>query len=141
VAATPFDTASYLNQRRSINSQAQTAQDRLQYDRQQFEAMRRLADQNYESGWANQRTQVPRGMGRRNMLNSGVYGRALSSFFANKLASDFQRQAGLSQQMADFDWRGTDIEQQRSAALVQLEAERQARRAQIAATLQQMRSN
>lgn len=141
MADSPFNTASYLNQRRSINQQSQTARDRVQYDRQQFEAMRRLADQTYESGWANQRTQVPRGMGRRNLLNSGIYSRALASHFANKIASDFNRGVDMSRQVADFEWRTADIDQQRAAALMALESERQARRSEIAATLQQLRGN
>lgn len=141
MAASLFDTASYLRQRNSINRQARSAQDRLQFERQQYEAMQRLANQGFQSSWNQRQTQVPRGMGRRGLLNSGIYGRAMASHFAEKMAADFARQSDIARQRNAFDWQLTDIQEQRTQALAALEAERAARRQELAAQLQQFRRN
>jgi hypothetical protein len=141
MAETPFDTAAYLGQRNSVNRQAQTARDRIQYDRTQFDAMRRLADQSFQSSWNQRQARVPVGMSRRGLRNSGVYGRALATHFAERTAADFARQADLARQSNAFDWQLTDVAEQRTQALARLEAERAARRQQLASQLQQFRSN
>jgi hypothetical protein len=141
MATNPFDTASYLSQRRNINTQAQTAKDRLQYDRQNFEAMRRIADQQFQSGWNTNRARVPNGMARRGLINSGIYNKALAGFFAQKMAADFSRGQDTANQLANFNWQMTDIDQQKALALNELEAARQGRRSELASQLQQFRSN
>jgi hypothetical protein len=74
-------------------------------------------------------------------MNSGIYNKALAGFFAQKMAADFSRGQDTANQLANFNWQMTDIDQQKALALNELEAARQGRRSELASQLQQFRSN
>lgn len=134
--ANPFDEATFFSRRNALNSQANRRRADVNTQRRQFEAYEApRAAEDFKFGVAQGRARVPNGLGRRGLLNSGVYRQALANFArsAQLGAEDLQR--GLASRRSAFEMALQDIEDQRQMALNQLNLERQGARAQSAALL------
>lgn len=134
--ANPFAEAAYQSQRTALNSQANRQRAQVESQRREFdafEAPRAISDFKFNVGQG--RSRVPAGLGRRGLLSSGVYRRALADFArqASLGAEDLQR--GLAARRSAFQMAIQDIEDQRRQALNQLVLERQGQRTQSAAVV------
>jgi hypothetical protein len=134
--ANPFTEAAFFSQRNNVNSQANRRRADVDLQRRQFEAFeapRAVEDFGFNVGQG--RARVPNGMGRRGLLSSGIYRRALADFQrqAQLGAEDLQR--GLSSRRSAFEMAIQDIEDQRRAAIDQLNLERTGSSMQAAALI------
>jgi hypothetical protein len=130
----PFTEAAFFSQRANVNSQANRRIAGVQGQQREFEAYdapRAVEDFRFNVGQG--RARVPNGMGRRGLLSSGVYRRALADFQrqAQLGAEDLER--GLASRRSAFEMAIQDIEDQRAAAIQQLDLERAGSRMQAAA--------
>lgn len=132
--AAPFTESAFFSQRNNVNATANRRRADVDGQRRAFQAFdmpRAISD--FQFGVGQGRARVPSGLGRRGLLNSGVYRRALADFArsASLGAEDLQR--GLAARSSAFEMALQDIEDQRQLALGQLQLERQGSRAQSAA--------
>lgn len=132
----PFETSAFFSAQRGINNQANNAIVGVQEQQRNFQAFERpRAEEQFGLQYQQGRTQVPRGMARRGMLNSGIYRRALSDFARQSQFANEQLNVDLSARESGFASLIQQIRDQRFASLAQLDLQRQGARTQQAATL------
>lgn len=132
----PFETSAFFSAQRGINNQANNAIVGVQEQQRNFQAFERpRAEEQFGLQYQQGRTQVPRGMARRGMLNSGIYRRALSDFARQSQFAKEQLNVDLSARESGFASLIQQIRDQQFASLTQLDLQRQGARTQQAATL------
>jgi len=138
MATTPFDEAAYQNQFRSINSAYSSGLQGVNEQRRMFQSQMPYVQQQFDRSWQQAAARVPDGLGRRGLLNSGVYRRALQNFGSDRNDAAFQLQSWAANQQAGFENAQQQLVSQRDLAKAALLADRQARRTQTAALLRQL---
>lgn len=134
--SSPFDTSAFFSARRAVNDQADNALVGVQQQQRDFQAFERpRAEEQFGFQYQQGRTQVPRGMARRGMLNSGVYRRALSDFARQSQWAKEQLNVDLAGREAGFAGLIQQIADQRRSSLAQLDLQRQGARTQQTAVL------
>ena len=131
----PFETSAFFSARRAVDDQANNAIVGVQQQQRDFQAFERpRAEEQFGFQYQQGRTQVPRGMARRGMLNSGIYRRALSDFARQSQWAKEQLNVDLSARESGFASLIQQIRDQQRASLAQLDLQRQGAHAQQAAT-------
>jgi hypothetical protein len=138
MALNPFDTFQFNSRRQGIAQQAKLDSDVLQRDRVAFESGAPIQMAQFQRGWSQARETLPRGLGRRGMLNSGVNMRRQADFGYSQIEAYRNLMTQFAQAQQSFADREAGIAGQRQFALDQLEAERAARRVEQAAMMRQV---
>lgn len=124
----------FQNQRQGIedNYMSQLAQQQYQRGTMQSDFSRRLRDFEYQG--QRQRERMPFQMQRRGMYgNSGVWRRTLGDFLQMQARQMGDMQEMQARQVGQFDLGQQSLERQRAMQLAEVEAQRQALIAQMAA--------
>ena len=134
--ANPFDESAFFSAQRAVNDQADNAIVGVQQQQRDFQAFERpRANEQFGFQYQQGRTQVPRGMARRGMFNSGIYRRALSDFARQSQWAREQLDVDLSARESGFASLIQQIEDQKRASLTQLDLQRQGARTQQTAVM------
>ncbi len=132
----PFETSAFFSARNNVRSAADNALADVDEQKRNFQAFEKpRALEQFGFQYQQGRTQVPRGMARRGVLNSGLYRRALSDFARQSQWANEQLNADLAGRESGFARLIQQIEGQRKMSLDQLDLQRQGARAQQAAVL------
>jgi hypothetical protein len=132
----PFETSAFFSARRAVEDQANNAIVGVQKQQRDFQAFERpRAEEQFGFQYQQGRTQVPRGMARRGMFNSGIYRRALSDFARQSQWAKEQLNVDLSARESGFASLIQQIRDQRRASLAQLDLQRQGAHTQQTAVL------
>ena len=132
----PFETSAFFSARRAVDDQANNAVVGIQKQQRDFQAFERpRALEQFGFQYQQGRTQVPRGMARRGVLNSGLYRRALSDFARQSQWAGEQLNVDLAGREASFANMIQQIRDQRRASLAQLDLQRQGAHTQQAAVM------
>jgi len=132
----PFETSAFFSARRAVEDQANNAIVGVQKQQRDFRAFEQpRANEQFDFQYQQGRTQVPRGMARRGMFNSGIYRRALSDFARQSQWAKEQLNADLSARESGFASLIQQIADQKRASLTQLDLQRQGARTQSAAVM------
>jgi len=132
----PSETALFNQRRSKLRTDYGTGKAQNQFERGQLDLDYDLTKRNLGSEWGRARTHLPGAYARGGTLNSGVYQRALQDYAAQRglafegAAREYQR--GLGQ----LGVRSTAQSNAYTSGLNLIAAEEQARRAQLAASLQ-----
>jgi len=137
---TPFDANSFYTQRAGINSAYKSGLAGLNEQKRQFQVQMPLQQQQFDRSWQQAASSLPNGLGRRGLLNSGVYRRALKDFGDGKANAQTQLQMWIADQTRGFAMGEEQLGAQRQAALDALQLDRKSRRSQTAAMLRQLGS-
>ncbi len=85
--------------------------------------------------WTQYRNQLPGGYARRGLLNSGIYKQALTDYANNRQRSFDDLDFSYTTQLGQYDLDKQNFTNTYNAGLTGIEAERAARRAQLASEL------
>lgn len=138
MALNPFDESLFQQRKQQVNSQYRRGLADVDDQYRQFQAVTPLQQQRFAQSWQDAGGRVANGMGRRGLLNSGVYRRALTDFARQQNDASLNFQMGLADREAGFSRARQQLGDDRLAAMLALQAERQGRRAQTAAMLRQL---
>lgn len=132
----PVDLAAYDQQRQAASSTYGSGLAQLQYQRG-------VAGQNYGNTQYNlahqyslQRAALPGGYARRGLLNSGIYGNALSEADQSQSRALSQASLGYQQQLGGYGINEQNLGSTYTNALANIGAAESARRQELAAQLQ-----
>ena len=134
----PFTLVQYGNQAQQLRRQYGQGLARNDYSKAQLGIRHQMAQDDLGQQFFDYRQQLPGGFAGRGLLNSGLYKHALEQYSSRKLQGQNKLQFEYSSQLGDLGLNRLGLEETYSGGLSDLEAEKQARRAQLAAQLREL---
>lgn len=132
---TPEEIASYNLRRNALRLQYQRGMARNAYEQGQAGLNHGMQQSALTRKWGLQLEKLPGQYARSGMMNSGVYQNGLKNYWTQRQAEFDQSARGYSQQLSDLGQQGLDLSAQQAAGMNLVEADANARRAQIAAMI------
>lgn len=134
----PLDLVQYDTRGNQLRNQYGQGQAQNTYKRSQLDISHQRAVDQLGQQFYDFRQKIPGSFIGRGLLNSGLYSHALSEYSRKKLQGQNDLNLDYSGQVGGLDLEKLGLEQNLSGGLAGLEAEKQARRAQLAAQLREM---